>query len=171
MKRCGTCGTLVLRGGKSDGVNHYCSARCLQQGALVKRSRELPAAEVRQRLMDIHAGLCPKCHGSGPVDVHVSHRAWSALVITSWSSRPQVCCQSCGTRAKLMDTASTLLLGWWGIPWGVLMTPIQIGRNVAGMMRPVDPSRPSAQLENAVRMQMAIAAMQSAAPPAVRKAA
>jgi hypothetical protein len=39
------------------------------------------------------------------------------------------------------------------------------------MMRPVDPSRPSAQLENAVRMQMAIAAMQSAAPPAVRKAA
>jgi hypothetical protein len=171
MKKCGTCGTTIILGGKTDGSSHYCSARCLQQGVLIKRSRDIPAAEVQRKLTETHSGLCPKCHGTGPVDVHVSHRAWSALVVTGWSSRAQVCCQSCGTRAKLMDSATTLLFGWWGIPWGLLMTPIQIGRNVAGLLRPVDTSTPSPRLENAVRMHMAIVAMQGAAQPAVRKAA
>jgi hypothetical protein len=171
MKKCGTCGNLILMGGKSDGGAHYCNARCLQQGVLLNRSRELPAAEVQQKLNEVHGGLCPKCHGTGPVDVHASHRAWSALVVTTWSSRQQVCCQSCGTRAKLMDSATTLLLGWWGIPWGLLITPVQIGRNVVGLMRPVDPSRPSPQLENAVRLHLAIAGMKAASQPTARKAA
>jgi hypothetical protein len=26
----------------------------------------------------------------------------------------------------------TFLLGWWGIPWGVFLTPMIIGRNLAG---------------------------------------
>jgi len=171
MKKCGACGSWILMGGKTDGEAHYCNARCLQQGVLLKRSRELPAALLQQKVNEVHDGLCPKCHGSGPVDVHVSHRAWSALVVTTWSSRQRVCCQSCGTRDKLMDIATTLLLGWWGIPWGLLITPIQIGRNLVGLTRPPDPSRPSLRLENAVRMHLAMAALSSAAQPADRKAA
>jgi len=171
MKKCMTCGTTILLGGKSDGESHYCSTRCQQQGVLLKHSRQLPAAEVEQKIMSIHQGLCPKCHGSGPVDLHVSHRVWSALYVTSWQSRQQMCCTSCGNRNKLGDAAFSLLLGWWGIPWGLVMTPIQIGKNLVGLARPLDSSRPSLRLENAVRMQMAAASLANAAPPTARKAA
>src|SRR4029077_19280120 len=69
MKKCSTCGTSILLGGKSDGELRYCSTRCQQQGALMRPSRQLPDAEVRQQLMSLHQGLCPKCHGPGPVDL------------------------------------------------------------------------------------------------------
>jgi len=50
-------------------------------------------------------------------------------------------------------------LGWWGIPWGLVLTPIQIGRNLFGVARPPDPSKPSAQFENIVRMNLAAEAL------------
>jgi hypothetical protein len=56
-----------------------------------------------------------------------------------------------------------LFLGWWGFPWGLIMTPIQIGRNLYGMASPPDPSRPSAQFEKVLRMTMAANGMQSRA--------
>ena len=171
MKKCATCGNLILLGGKQDGALRYCNAKCQQIGALVARSRQIPPAEVQPQVMEVHQGLCPRCHGPGPVDVHVSHRVWSALYLTSWVSRSQICCASCGTRSKLLDSLYSLVLGWWGIPWGLVMTPIQIGRNLVGLARPVDPSRPSPRLENAVRMQMAARSIPGAAPAPALKAA
>jgi len=54
----------------------------------------------------------------------------------------------------------SLFLGWWGFPWGLLLTPIQIGRNVFGMVRPPEPSKASSQLEKIVRMTLASQAVQ-----------
>jgi hypothetical protein len=51
-------------------------------------------------------------------------------------------------------------LGWWGFPWGLLLTPIQIGRNLYGIANPPDPSKPSAQFEKIVRMNIAAGAIQ-----------
>jgi hypothetical protein len=42
----------------------------------------------------------------------------------------------------------------------LLLTPIQIGRNVVSMSHPPEPSKPSAQLEKLVRMTMAGQAIQ-----------
>ena len=171
MKKCAYCRSTILLGGKKDGSLDYCNTRCQQRGALIARSRSLPEADVRQAVMSLHQGLCPMCHGPGPVDVHVSHRVWSLVVVTGWMSRPQVCCQACGTRAKLMDSAFCLVCGWWGIPWGLLMTPVQIGRNLYGLARQPDPSQPSAALENAVRLHIAAQTLANPAAQAVRKAA
>ena len=46
-------------------------------------------------------------------------------------------------------------LAFLGFPWGLLVTPVQIGRNVYGIACPPKASKPSPQLENVVRMTLA----------------
>lgn len=41
--------------------------------------------------------------------------------------------------------------GWWGVPWGILMTPVQLVRNLHGIVFGPDPGMPSAGLESIVR--------------------
>jgi hypothetical protein len=55
----------------------------------------------------------------------------------------------------LGDSALSLALGWWGFPWGLIVTPVQIARNITGMLKGPDPLAPSAKLERAVRMNIA----------------
>jgi hypothetical protein len=155
MKKCAFCGNSILFGGKRDGEVRYCSARCLQRGALVALSHRFPPQLVATAVRSLHEGLCPRCHGSGPVDVYSSFRVWSMVVLTSWCMRQHVCCISCGQRAQLADTLFCAAFGWWGIPWGLLLTPVQIGRNVHALATAPDPANPSAALEGMVRMQLA----------------
>jgi hypothetical protein len=155
MKKCAYCGNSILFGGKRDGNLTYCNARCQSSGVLVAASRNLPPAVVADTLRSIHSGLCPKCHGTGPIDVHSSFRVWSMVFVTSWSTRQHLCCASCGQRTKLMDVLFCAALGWWGIPWGLALTPIQIGRNLHALAKAPDPATPSAALERLVRMQLA----------------
>jgi len=58
---------------------------------------------------------------------------------------------SCGTTARMGDAIFCLLVGWWGFPWGLIITPVQIGRNLAGMMRSPEDKTPSPALERIVR--------------------
>jgi len=154
MARCDYCGTTILFGGRKQGDLQFCSARCQQNGATVELARQLPSADVQRELQAVHNGLCPKCGGNGPVDVHVHHRVWSAIALTSWRSKPSICCRPCGMRSQLGATLFSAVLGWWGFPWGVLITPLQIGRNIVAMVKPPDPSRPSPALERAIRLAM-----------------
>jgi len=155
MAKCDYCGSTIIFGGKRDANGRFCNQRCQGRGTLLAISRQIPETTVQEQVWKTHQGPCPKCQGSGPVDVHVIHKVWSALVLTQWSSTPQLCCRSCGMKGQLGGAAFSLVLGWWGIPWGVLLTPIQIGRNLYGVTRPPDSSKPSAQLEKAVRMNVA----------------
>jgi len=154
MARCDYCGSRIFFSEKREGDLRCCNDECLERGRLVLLSRQVPENIVRESLWKTHQGRCPKCQGPGPVDVHVSHQVWSALLLTTWRSIPQVSCRSCGTKSQLMNAAFSLLLGWWGFPWGFVMTPIQIGRNIAGMLSRPDPSKPSERLEKAIRTAM-----------------
>src|SRR3989442_771976 len=88
------------------------------------------------------------------VDVHKTHTVWSAVYLTSWKSTPNIVCRSCGTKAQLLALLSSTLLGWWGFPWGVFVTPVQIGRNIAGLLRKPDPYSPSEELLRLARLQL-----------------
>lgn len=155
MASCGYCGTTILFGGKRDNEHRFCNDKCLQQGQLIKQASIIPAELVKHHTHEVHQGSCPQCSGPGPVDVHTSYRVWSALIVTSWASRPIVSCGSCGTKRKLGDALFSLLLGWWGFPWGLLATPVQIGRNLIGIARKPAPEQPSPALEQMVRLNMA----------------
>ena len=155
MAKCEYCGTTIVFGGvKEDGLR-FCTKECHQQGHLLVLSRQIPKNIVDARLGEVHRGLCPKCQGNGPVDVHTSYRIYSALVFSSWRSIPTVCCRSCGIKGQLGNTIFSLILGWWGFPWGLIMTPVQIARNIAGMVKGPDEMKPSDKLEKLVRIAIA----------------
>jgi hypothetical protein len=160
MAACSYCGTTILFGGKRDGDLRFCNDACHRNGYVAVAAQQMPDHLISQHIWDVHQGLCPKCGGAGPVDVHMSHRVWSALALTSWSSRPHVVCKSCGTKAQIADAFFCLALGWWGFPWGLLVTPVQIVRNIAGMFSG-DPTAPSPQLERVVRLHIASQALLS----------
>ena len=160
MAKCDYCGSTIIIGGKRDKNGRFCNQKCQARGTLLTISRQIPEANVQEQVWKAHQGACPKCNGSGPVDVHVSHKVWSALVLTSWSSKPELCCRSCGSKSQLGSAAFSLALGWWGFPWGIVLTPVQIGRNLFGILRQPDASKPSPQLEKLVRMNLAAAALQ-----------
>lgn len=156
MARCAQCNTLILFGGVREGDARYCNDKCRQQGALVQLSRELPDPEIAAAVSRVHQGTCPKCGGAGPVDVSRAYKVWSALVMTSWSSDGEICCRPCGRKRQLGAFVSSTLLGWWGFPWGLVMTPVQMVRNLTALSRGYDPLQPSAELEDAVRMHVAL---------------
>lgn len=166
MAKCDYCGTTILLGGVRDGDFRFCNESCRQHGFLLAVADQVPADLMSQQVAEVHQGPCPKCGGPGPVDVHTSYLVWSALVITSWQSRPQVCCRSCGIKSKLGGAMLSGVVGWWGLPWGLIVTPIQVLRNAWGLFSSPDPTTPSAQLQKMVQLHVAanvIAANRNAA--------
>lgn len=165
MASCDFCGTGILFGGIKQGDLRFCSPKCAQNSGWVRQSVMLPEAEVERRAREIHQGRCPKRGGPGPVDIHTSHRVYSALAWTSWSSHPELCCRACGRKKQIKHGAFSFLLGWWGFPFGLVITPVQVGRNLAGIigLGVPDPASPSPALKRVVRRMLA--ARQPATPP------
>jgi hypothetical protein len=151
---CESCGNTILFGGKRLGSLRYCNQRCLQSGTLRQLSLKIPDAQVREVLWKVHQGACPKCGGSGPVDVHKTYEVRSMIVVTKWCTKSNVSCLSCGKKAQFAAAGADLFFGWWGFPWGPIFTPVQIARNLIAASQPPDPSTPSAALEKSVRLNM-----------------
>ena len=155
MAACSACGSTILFGGKANGDLRFCNARCQSKGSLIILARRLPPDLVKERTRSVYHGACPKCQGPGPVDVHVSYRIWSAVFLTSWKNTPRVSCRPCGVKSQLGDAAFSLVLGWWGIPWGLLITPVQIIRNIVAVVKGSSVDGPSASLERMIGLSLA----------------
>ena len=166
MARCDYCGSSILISGVTVGNQRYCNAQCQQSGQLMQISRQFPEDVVQKNVWEVHQGTCPVCKGRGPVDVHTGYQVWSAVLLTQWKNIPRVSCRPCGIKHQASNMVLSLIAGWWGFPWGLIMTPIQVVRNIAGMIKGPDPMKPSAQLEKLVRMHIGQTAMASHAAPA-----
>jgi hypothetical protein len=168
MNRCAYCNTLILFGGVRDKGMQFCNAACHASGQTLIVARSIPEEVLSKYAGEIHQGVCPVCRGKGPVDVHTSYFVWSALVLTSWSSKPRICCRACGIKNQLGSTLGSALVGWWGFPWGILVTPIQIVRNLVALCSPPAPSKPSDSLRKlaAINLAARFTAEQKANPAA-----
>ena len=153
MASCSYCDSFMLFGGKTDPTGYYCSTKCQQAGNLLALSAQVPRNQLDRLVDELYHANCPRCGGPGPVDVHKAHRVWSAVFLTSWSSRPTLSCKSCATRRQLGAILFSGLFGWWGFPWGLGVTPLQIGRNIAEMLGGPKPGAPSALLQKVVRLE------------------
>ena len=162
MANCATCGSTILFGGVRDGDLRFCNNECHAKGYLFEIAAQIPEEEIRRQVQEVHAGPCPKCGGNGPVDVHNSYQVYSVLLMTSWKTNQLVACKSCGTKAKIGDLLFSTFLGWWGFPWGLFVTPVQIFRNLRALMISPDPYSPSDSLEQVVRLGVASAVAQTA---------
>lgn len=162
MAKCAYCGTTILFGGKKVEDLTFCSTKCLTKGQVALVARTVPDDLVVSQARTVHAGPCPVCNQKrGPVDVHTSHKVASFILMTSWSSNPRVSCRSCGVKAQFGGLLYSLFLGWWGFPWGILMTPVQVTKNIFGMLRSDTSVNPSEQLEQIVRMNIAVQALEN----------
>lgn len=116
---------------------------------------QIPRETLDQHLQAIFRGKCPKCSGEGPIDIHTSYFVWSILILTSWENTPNMCCKSCGVKGQALSALGSLFLGWWGFPWGIIMTPVQVARNIAAIFRSGDPDTPSEELKRQVKLLLA----------------
>ena len=163
MSKCSACGKTILFGGKKADEFVFCSDKCRARGQLLVIAKQVPKDMVSTHARAIFSGACPVCKQQrGPVDVHVAHKIASFLVMTSWSSKPGVSCRTCGLKSQVGATAYSLLLGWWGFPWGLIMTPVQVVKNMAAILHNEQHLSPSPELERLVRLQIAANAAETA---------
>lgn len=156
MTRCAACDFWIPWGGIRAGDYRYCCDECVADGPVIPLSRTLPATDVRLVALKLHGGPCPRCKGPGrPVEVRPYYRVWSIVVLTHWSTRLRICCRACGFKLQLGSIGWCMLLGWWGLPLGVLMTPVQIVRNLVAMVFVPDPRQPSPRLVQAASITLA----------------
>ena len=155
MARCRYCRSLILLGGKKERGLRFCSDKCHQQWGLQAVGSEVPDDIVEQYIERIHAGHCPRCGRQGTIGIRGSYTVWSIAYFTAWRSKTRICCRLCGFKSQLGGILFSLLFGWWGVPFGLIMTPIQIARNLAGMISTPNLSRSPTQLENLVRIDIA----------------
>lgn len=154
MARCAYCRSFVFFGGAREADRRYCNANCQHLAALRLRAEHLPIAVVQQRISEVQRGQCLRCRGQGPLDIHTSYWVWSALILTRWDKTPALTCRTCATKRQAGHLVSSLLVGWWGFPWGFLITPLQLFRNVAALLRGRADAGASRELEQFVRAQI-----------------
>jgi len=130
---------------------------------LLAVSQQVPGDLVEKQAWAVHQGVCPVCGGPGPNDVYVSYQVWSAVIVTRHTTRRWVSCRNCGRKGQIDDLGLCFVLGWWGLPWGIVMTPIQIGRNLAALAKKRDLSSPSPELQGILRVAIASQALASQA--------
>ena len=159
---CPTCGVSVLFGGVKDGSKRYCSKKCYAADEVNRRAEQIPADAVIAQANKIRDGRCPACQGTGPVDVHKSYFIYSVLVYTSYRTNEHIVCRSCARKRQLTDMLSSALLGWWGIPFGIILTPVQIIKNAIALFSNPGQSGPTELLAQRTRQLLAAQHMETA---------
>jgi hypothetical protein len=99
---------------------------------------------IQEQVLATHQSHCPRCSGPGPVDIHTAHWVWSIIFLTQWKSQPQLSCRSCGRSEQIKAILTSAVVGWWGFPWGLLITPVQIIKNfseISGGPKDTEPSK------------------------------
>lgn len=110
---------------------------------------------VREHALSIRQGACPQCRKTGSaVDMRTEHWVWSAVLFTKYGRRTVLSCRDCGRRRNLQALGKCVLLGWWGFPFGLLITPYKIVANLGEMLRK-DREEPSDALQESVRARLA----------------
>jgi hypothetical protein len=162
VPECCNCGKMFFIGGQSIDGYRYCGTRCSQRHSVIVAAERVPAASVQQFVERWRHGPCPICkRQDGPIDVHAAHRVVSLLIVTQWATQRHVSCRRCGRNKQLLAIIQSAVWGWWGIPWGLVITPIQIVRNVVGATRR-ETATATMHFEQVVRRELAAQQLQSA---------
>ena len=152
MANCGYCGSTIVFGGVKAGQQRFCNNKCAGNAYILSVSQTIPPDVLDQKVEEVWRGNCPKCGNPGPVDVHKFHQVWSALILTRWTTSSQVSCRSCATKRQTGALAFSLFCGWWGFPWGLILTPVQVTRNIVEMAGGSKADAPSPDLRKMVQV-------------------
>jgi hypothetical protein len=143
---------MVVVGGVRSGEERFCNTKCQQRGHLLSLAKLVPGETLDREVEQVFRGNCPKCGSLGPIDVHKYYEVWSLLVLTRWATSQQISCRSCAMKRQSGALVFSMFCGWWGIPWGIILTPIQVTRNIAALCSRADSSGPSASLRKLIQI-------------------
>ena len=74
---------------------------------------------------------CPTCGTSvSKLNGTLTSEVMSFIIFTQHSKKLKIGCPDCLDKANSSALANTLLLGWWGIPWGIIRTLQAINHNI-----------------------------------------
>jgi len=152
---CAACGNTIIFGGVTAHGRRFCKEPCRDQMAGELAALDVvPEHDALDRAQQIRGGPCPGCGQPGEIEVRPVHRCISYLIGTNYSTRLLLACAGCASRERWKASLLTALFGWWGFPWGLLITPVQLARNALAR-GPSDPTRPSPELVRVARLQLA----------------
>jgi hypothetical protein len=150
---CDHCGKSTFPNGFVDRGQRFCSEACLQTLRSLEATANMPAHEILDHALRIRSGACPKCgRRNGINEARRQYWVWSALVFASWGHDCRIQCRRCAVRGNLECIAACLLLGPWSIK-GIVLTPVQIVRNIGEMMK-ADAESPSEECLWLTRLQL-----------------
>lgn len=155
MAVCDYCNqTFRLFGVYRNGYT-CCSGNCADQLRVLKVLDQYPKEEIDQYVEHAHKGPCPQCGNNDRNDIHNSYRVASFLILTRWSTHTHFVSRQCAQREQYKAIGFSFLAGWWGVPFGLILTPVQIIRNIAAIMARPDPSRPSDRMQKVLKLNLA----------------
>ncbi|HTV35554.1 MAG TPA: hypothetical protein VMF12_03910 [Xanthobacteraceae bacterium] len=155
MAVCDYCSKRFGLFGVHENGYSFCSAACRDRTRQLLQSLDAVAPQEIQSYVDhARAGPCKGCGGSGPVDLYQSYRVYSFVVLTRWSTQNHFVCRSCAPKEQIKSLALSALFGWWGIPFGLIFTPVQIVRNIAALAGKAG-GHASQRLQNILKLNLA----------------
>lgn len=155
MATCPTCGSTVAFGGVKEGNRRYCNKKCYAEDEIGRVAENIPDEHIYQLARSINKGACPNCNAPGPVDIHKSYSVYSVIIYTSWKTHEHVVCKKCALKQQATNLLGSMVLGWWGVPFGLIVTPIQIFGNLFALLRNPGTRGPSKNLMEMARMMLA----------------
>ena len=102
----------------------------LLKGAIAQ-NKEYTIEELERYADKLRTLPCPNCgQTEQKLNGTIAHSVMSFLIFTTYKAVPFIACPTCLDKKNNSAMISTVLLGWWGIPWGLLKTPVYIYRNI-----------------------------------------
>ena len=95
----------------------------LAEERIAVQLRVLSETEVAAYCELVRAQPCPRCWSSAqPLNATVVSHVASFIVATTWKEQLVVACPTCLDALNRKAATSSALLGWWGLPWGIIYT-------------------------------------------------
>ena len=102
----------------------------LINGALAQNKKHT-TEELEKYSEKLRKLACPICgQTEQKLNGTIAHSVKSFFIFTSFKTEPFVACPQCLDKKNNQALISSAILGWWGIPWGIIKTPTYIFRNI-----------------------------------------
>lgn len=159
---CDYCGNSAKYMPIFDAGQRFCSKKCLHAARVSESAVDLSKVEIEQEASKIRSGACPECNQKkSPVEMRFYHMVISYIVLTRYTRKSRLCCARCGRKRNREAMLATALLGWWGFPWGVFMTPTYLIANLGEMFEKRKSDDPSEDLIREAKYRLAELALKN----------
>lgn len=113
---------------KDNSISHKNSKQTLEDKPTEK---QYSVEDVHSYARMIQELPCPVCQGvRQKLNATVAYKVKSIIFLTSSKKKPIIACPTCLNKKNNRAMIITALLGWWGIPWGLIKTPQYLYLNI-----------------------------------------